>query len=181
MAARAIRRGRLLASTLLLALPMVPAAPDPPGDPARDVVVTLHSIQERHCRGERIAVDCEIANRSTRLDYDYFRSNAPDFSPTGPEMRFHVLVTRDGEKVPLTLFGRLTAGGSTGSSKGLVASSRETRRLAVSAIYDMTLVGEYRIIAALPVDGVARGKGRGTTGFVAWSEPVIVKVVADCP
>ncbi len=157
-----------------------PAAPGPLPDPTRpDVTITLRPVKERHCRGERIAVDCEIVNHSTNLDYDHFRSYAPDFDPSGPEQRLHLVVTCNGKKVPLTRYGSAISGVS-GSYKGMGKGGKESRRLTVNAIYDMTTIGEYHITAAMPVIGLA-AKGHESSSFLTTSAEIVVRVDSDCP
>jgi hypothetical protein len=144
-------------------------------DPYRHITLKIRADKERVCRGERVAIECEFANQSDKLDLQYFDSYIPSFDTFSPDIFFYVNVTRNGKKSARTEFGSHGSGGF-GKTGELPHGKKAKWHLTVNSAYDMTLNGEYRITASIPVSG--RGEADGA---LIKSNEIKVFVDRECP
>jgi hypothetical protein len=129
-------------------------------DRYRHTTLNIRAVKERVCRGDRVAIECEFANQSDKLDLQYSNLyDPPYFDAFSPDVSLYVNVTRNGKKLAKTEFGSHCTGGFSKTGE-LPHRAKAKWRLTVNAVYDMTLIGEYRITASIPVSRLGEADGR---------------------
>jgi hypothetical protein len=144
-------------------------------DPFRQVTLKIRPLKEHHCRGERVAIECDLVNGSARLTLQFSDLYGPYFDASSPHICLHVNVTRNGKTVPLTDFGKYCQGGS-GHTRELPHGGGARWRLTINSVYDMSNIGEYHITASIPVGARELNNGR-----LIKSAEIKVFVDSDCP
>ena len=128
------------------------------------VELQLRTAKDRYYRGEPIVVECRLVNRSKTLDAHYFCMYGRYCNPRESDFVFHIGVTRKGAPVGTTRFGS-HLGSFSGSHRPFPHGNRDTRRVTINTIFDMTEDGEYRLAATIPVQGPG-DDGRGWHGWL---------------